>query len=134
MKLILGVFAIILAVGCAGTVDEKDKVTSEDRLDACATDRNCGNCVFYAGCRAPGLPGGLYTFEDKKKIKNSDDAVVGCVAIIDDGAAAGHVAYVTAVDHDPHQVTIDESNWNGGGCGHRTGSKSDLGIYGYWCP
>ena len=144
MKRLLAMFTILLAVGCGPTndalvTDEGYDTASEDDAFmestlACESTANCNNCVYYAGCRAPGLKKfNLTSWSQKLAARNSDNGSPGCVAMIDTGSYYGHVAYVTKVTHNPHHVWIDEGNWNGR-CGSRDGTKSQLKIAGYWCP
>jgi hypothetical protein len=130
--------------GCDPTDDQEPVSTpGESSLEALnaslATATSCsevcdGQCVAYAHCKAPGLPGGLYTWGDKKAIINSNHAHVGCVAMIYTGSEYGHVAYVSEVRHDPNGLTIREANWEHGHCTLREGTKSGLNIENYWCP
>lgn len=97
----------------------------------------CDNqCVDYARCRAPGLPYGLFTLQDKLDIMNSNHAHKSCVAVIASSNPAGHVAFVNNVETapEPNRITIHESNWVGSRCSERVGSKAGLNIRGYWCP
>ncbi|HZI13203.1 MAG TPA: CHAP domain-containing protein [Myxococcus sp.] len=93
-------------------------------------------CTTYARCRAPNLPTGLYTWQDKLNIINSNHAHVSCVAVIDSSNPAGHVAYVHRVETapTPNRIYIHEANWVSGQCSARDGSKDALDIRGYWCP
>ncbi|WNG24094.1 CHAP domain-containing protein [Cystobacter fuscus] len=146
LKRLFTMFAMILAVGCGPANDTSisDEVDGPSVVDdvsvvssalACESDRNCNNCVYYAGCRSAKfkqLPVNLTTWDSKKSIINSDSGAPGCVAIIKSGTL-GHVAYVTKVTHNPHRVWIEEGNW-GGRCNSRNETKSALNIVGYWCP
>lgn len=157
----LSLLTLSLAAGCGGNEAAQEAaeetsaqpevvVTSpadelghdeEAGVSAQAFDGPCAyacddQCTTYARCRAPGLPGGLYSWQDKLNIINSNSARVGCVAVIDSTNPAGHVAYVHKVDTapTPNRIYIHESNWSPGACTARSGSKAGLNIVGFWCP
>ena len=46
------------------------------------------------------------------------------------GCDYGHAAFVRSVSGSVYY--LDEGGW--GGCNSRHGTKSGLGIYGFWCP
>lgn len=102
-----------------------------------------GECVAYARSRAPGLPSGLFSMADKRRIINANKCKAGSVAIISYGSV-GHVAYVEKCDRDGKKegITIVEANWKAGKITKRKASSSDglraaereLGIEGYWQP
>jgi hypothetical protein len=129
-------------IGCDPTAEQELASTpSDEGVDAlkASLGESCpelcgGQCVAYAHCKAPGLPGGLYTWADKKAIINSNHAHPGCVAMINTGSVYGHVAYVSEVRHDPNGLTIREANWVHGQCTLREGTKGALNIENYWCP
>jgi hypothetical protein len=100
-----------------------------------------GECVAYARSRAPGLPSGLFSMADKRRIINAKKCKAGSVAIIGNGSV-GHVAYVEKCDRDGKKegITITEANWKAGKITKRKVSSGDglraaereLGIEGYW--
>lgn len=102
-----------------------------------------GECVAYARSRVPGLPGGLFTMQDKLQIINSNRCREGSVAIIRYGSV-GHVAVVEKCDRDGKKegITITEANWQSGVITRRKASSRDglrsaeaeLAIVGYWRP
>lgn len=96
----------------------------------CETPANCANCVFYARCRKPNLPYGLWSLADKVAIINSDIPQSGAVAVIDSGLHWGHLAYVEAVNGTI--LTISEGNWVPGQCGQRQGTVEGLKILGFF--
>lgn len=110
---------------------EEEKATSKfDCPEACAK-----NCVTYIGtCKGVSLPGGLWTIQDKKsKLDNFNYACERCVAIIDNGTTAGHLAYIYRV-YDSGNIRISEGNWDGEKCGNRYGTPGSLDIVGYYNP
>lgn len=146
----------LAAVGCGGNepaqeapaqpevttpAEQHDHEEEAGGVSAMAFDGPCAHacndqCTTYARCRAPGLPTGLYTWQDKLNIINSNHAHVGCVAVIASSNPAGHVAFVHRVETapSPNRIYIHESNWNAGHCSARDGSKDGLNIRNYWCP
>jgi hypothetical protein len=152
----------LAAAGCGGNAPAQEPVTeapaqtegtTHSEHDGHAHDEEAGEvsaqafdgpcawacteqCTTYARCRAPGLPTGLYTWQDKLNIINSNHAHVSCVAVIASSNPAGHVAYVHRVDTapSPNRIYIHESNWGVNWCTARDGSKDGLNIRGYWCP
>jgi hypothetical protein len=109
--------------------------------DVLGTDSR--ECVAYARSRVPSLPYNLWTWEDKKRIKNSSSCKKGSVAIIDVGNTIGHLAVVEDCDSSgsSQSITIMETNWKPGYLTKRTSknskisqSQSELKIYGYFKP
>jgi surface antigen len=98
--------------------------------DACGTSTNVGNCVLFARCKKSSLPFGLTTYAQKKAIINTQNAVVGAVAIVNVGNTTGHVAYVRAVSGTT--ITLREANWAGQYISERSGTKAELSIVGYF--
>jgi hypothetical protein len=152
----------LAAAGCGGTeasqetateVPAQTEVTTPSEHDGHAHEEEAGDvsaaafdgpcagycndqCTTYARCRAPGLPTGLWTWQDKLNIINSNHGHASCVAVIASSNPAGHVAYVHRVDTapSPNRIYIHESNWYGSYCSARDGSKDGLNIRGFWCP
>ena len=109
--------------------DEPSEVaSSSDALYGC---NQCNNCVYYARCRNPRLPGGLFSYQDKVRRINRRTPKAGCTAVIKTGRYYGHVAHVRAVSGS--KIYLDEGNWPGGRCGRRSGTKSSLRITGFIC-
>lgn len=98
--------------------------------DACQTSENCDNCVFYARCRNPSLPFGLFSYEDKVAIITTYVPQAGAVAVIDTGTWTGHVAYVESVNGST--INLSEGNWPLGSCGQRSGTMESLNITGFF--
>jgi len=98
--------------------------------DACQTSKNCDNCVFYARCRNPSLPYGLFSYGDKVAIINTYVPQAGAVAVIDTGTWTGHVAYVESVNGSI--INLSEGNWPLGSCGQRSGTMEALNITGFF--
>lgn len=102
-----------------------------------------GECVAYARSRVAGLPSGLFTMNDKRRMINSNKCKAGSVAVIEYGSV-GHVAVVEKCDREGKKegITITEANWQRGQITKRKASSSDglrvaereLGIIGYWKP
>ena len=102
-----------------------------------------GECVAYARSRVPGMPSGLYTMNDKRRMINSNKCKAGSVAVIEYGSV-GHVAVVEKCDREGKKEgnTITEANWQRGKITKRKASSSDglraaereLRIVGYWKP
>ena len=92
------------------------------------------NCVFFARYKQPALPFGLTSYASKKNICNSNEAIVGEVAVMPSTNAPsyGHVAYVEAVNGD--NITILEGGVGSGHINRRTGTKASLNIYGFYNP
>lgn len=132
---VVGIFGLLgaPALGCSpegATRAEHEQVgQSFEAMGGC---NRCNNCVQYARCQQPALPHGLWSYEDKLNIMNSQDAVPGAVAVIDVGDATGHVAYVESASGDA--ITISEGNYPYGHCGTRTGTRETLRIQGYFVP
>lgn len=98
-------------------------LASASGCDAC-------NCVTWVRCaRAPWLPYGLFTLEDKKRRINSSSAGSGKVAVHNIYYPYGHVSYVYKVSGS--KIYIEEGNYNKCRVGTRSGSKSSLKIIGY---
>lgn len=123
-------FVLALSACDEVSADEGERREPESNVDECVTPHNCDECVFYARCRLPSLPYGLFTLADKQAIINWHTPEPGVVAIIDVGNDVGHVAYVEAVDGDI--LTLAESNWIPDTCGTRSGTEAALGIIGYF--
>ena len=93
------------------------------------------NCVKFTRRLVPSLPYGLTYLQNKKNIINSQNPVVGAVAIVKTSNAYGHVAYVSKVSGST--ITTIDANWYYQGkrrIVYRTGSASSLGIVGYYVP
>ncbi|MCC6555874.1 MAG: CHAP domain-containing protein, partial [Polyangiaceae bacterium] len=97
---------------------------------SCRSLSNCNNCVFFARCKKPNLPYGLWSYQNKVAIINSYTPQAGAVAIINTGDSVGHVAYVESVNGS--NLTISEGNWPLGSCGQRTGTMQSLRITGFF--
>lgn len=106
----------------------------------CDNNTNRNNCVFYARCNVPSLPGGLFTIANKRRIINSAVPVVGCVAIHDLGTTEGHLSVVTRIrttvrnGQKIYSVTIQEGNYPLGKISTRFGNLSTLKIVGFYVP
>ncbi len=96
-------------------------------------ETDLSNCVYYARSEVPELPTGLWTYEDKKNIINSQGAVAGSAAVIDVGDKTGHMAVVQSVNQNG-TLTISETNYKTGQHSIRTGTPEELGITGYFVP
>ena len=115
-------------------------VTIGPIFNACTIASNGSNCVSYVRCLAPWLPRiDLTTFVAKKSLINSSIPAVGAVAVIQVSgqyAINGHLAYVTAVNHDPRgqvtTITISESHYvYSTGFDMRTDTPQNLHVVGY---
>jgi hypothetical protein len=91
------------------------------------------NCVLYARCRVPRLPGGLFTLNDKKRIMNSGVPTPGSVAVMDVLAGVGHLAVVEAVNRDG-TITVSETNYRSCQYTVRTGTPRNMRVLGYFRP
>lgn len=103
------------------------------RGDACDTPRNGSNCVYYARCRVPSLPGNLFTYQQKAARRNSSTPRVGAVAIMNIYAPWGHVAVVEQVLPDS-RILVREGNYHPGRVTERTGYPADMRVTGYYQP
>ncbi|HRZ58837.1 MAG TPA: CHAP domain-containing protein [Candidatus Paceibacterota bacterium] len=127
-----------LCLGTLLTVTVAEAAITTDVLG-----RDSRECVIYARSRVPSLPRNLWTWNDKKAIKNSSSCKKGSVAIIDVGNSIGHVAVVERCDSSGSSqgITITETGWKRGYLTKRTSktkkiskSQSELKIYGYYRP
>lgn len=105
-------------------------------VDAIILGDYSGECVQYARERVPGLPTGLFTWQDKLNIVRSHTPAPGKVAIIREGQV-GHVAVVESVRGS--QLVITEANFPKGKKRKRTSTgttleeaEKRLKIVGYW--
>lgn len=117
--------------------------TAEAAITTDVLGKDSRECVAYARSRVPSLPYNLWTYADKKKIKNSSSCKKGSVAIINTGDSVGHVAVVEDCDSSgsSQSITVTETNWKRGNKTQRTSktskvskSESELNIYGYFKP
>jgi hypothetical protein len=95
-------------------------------------------CVAYARSRVRGLPSGLFSMADKRRIINDSRARAGSIAIIN-ASSYGHVAYVEEVTST--SITISETNFHSGmftrrrAVGSTTAdAERQLHIEGYFRP
>lgn len=102
-----------------------------------------GECTSYARSQVRSLPPNLWTYQDKKNIRNSNSCKAGSVAIIDAGTKYGHVAVVESCDSSgkTQGIKIREANWKNGKITQREArskkisrAQSELRIYGYFRP
>jgi len=90
------------------------------------------NCVFFARSKVRMIPFGLFTFEDKMRIKNAKYPHKGDVAIIKTNQKWGHIAVVTYIGK--KHITIQEGNWKIGKITERHAAPVNLNIKGYFHP
>ncbi|MCC6743721.1 MAG: CHAP domain-containing protein [Acidobacteria bacterium] len=109
---------------------------SMDKVASC--EQHACNCVLYARCRVPSLPGPLNTHQQKLDIINHQFPRVGSVAVHNiNTSGAGHVSVVTAVairTDGNLDVTVTEANYQSCRITSRTGTPSSLKIAGYFDP
>jgi hypothetical protein len=118
--------ASLMLASCSRSVDSVEPETTtqaSDEFGACYPQ-----CTDYVrDYWLSGLPRGLFTYSDKKKICNAWSPVKGYAAIM----APNHIAYVSSVSG--NNVTIKEANWDYK-CGIATRTIDKSKIYGYWKP
>jgi len=97
------------------------------------------NCVKFSRSIVADLPGGLFTFQDKLAIINSNTPAEGAVAIMDTknsdpatGEQIGHVGVVSDFDSETGIITITESNFKSGQVSQRKGTAEQLKISGFY--
>lgn len=100
-----------------------------DGLDASVKS----NCVAFARHMVSGLPGGLWTLEDKLAIVNSQTPAVGSIAITNGNSSNGHVAYVEAVNGNTI-TTLNGGFEDGSHIWRITSTPAEQGVRGYWNP
>lgn len=109
---------------------ETGPVTERSQGPTSVSGCNACNCVLWVRCaKAPWLPYGLTTLDDKRRAINSSTAQTGRVAVHNISYPWGHVSYVTGVSGD--RIYIQEANYRACQVTSRSGTKSDLKIIGY---
>lgn len=128
-------FLLLIALGL-----QIETATAEN-LGSGPYDDNC--VLFIRNVKHVTFPGNLFSWDDKKRIKNSDKPKKGSIALIDVGNKVGHVALVEKVDSkgDKQSITIVEANFPHRGYWRRTAKgksinsiEKELKIYGYFRP
>lgn len=134
LSIILTIITIILFCTLSASAGFYNAASEYDGLDK--SYRN--NCVRFARYKVPSLPYGLTYYSAKKNICNSNTAIAGEIAVMSSSKYPeyGHLAYVEAVNG--NTITILEGNvlYESGNprINRRSGTKSELGIYGYYKP
>lgn len=105
-------------------------ITAAPMGDTSASACNACNCVLWVRCaKAPWLPYGLTTLDDKRRAINSYTAGTGKVAVHNISYPYGHVSYITGVSGS--RIYIQEANYRACRVTTRSGTQSDLKIIGY---